>query len=230
MTDLHSLDNPIWTALTTCHASMARSNGVACRYPNDVSPLAGFRDPTPAAFADLRALVAPEEKVGLFTSEPLQVPSDWQIARALAIEQMICTEAAESALASLPALGPADVPEMLALAAATEPGPFLPETIRMGRYCGIRSSDGNLIAMAGERLKPDTFTEISAVCTDARFRGRGHARTLVSYLVSRVFAEGKIPFLHVKSENGAKLLYEKIGFRFRRTIHLTVIGPASRPD
>jgi ribosomal protein S18 acetylase RimI-like enzyme len=226
--DFGALDNPIWTALTTCHASMARTAGLARRYPNDVSPLAGLRDPGPAAFADLRTLVGPEEGVGLFTAEPLQVPGDWQVLRALAIEQMICNEAARPGTAPLQTLGPTDVPEMLALAAATEPGPFLPETIRMGNYYGIRSSERRLIAMAGERLKLDAFTEISAVCTDAKFRGYGHARALVDYLVSHVFGEGKIPFLHVKSENGAKLLYEKIGFRFRRTIHLTVISPGSR--
>jgi len=34
------------------------------------------------------------------------------------------------------------------------------------------------------------------------------------------------PFLHVKAENGAKILYQKLGFRVRRTIQLTVIAPA----
>ena len=38
---------------------------------------------------------------------------------------------------------------------------------------------------------------------------------------------GKVPFLHVKGENTAKSLYEKIGFRVRREIHLTVIGPGA---
>jgi predicted GNAT family acetyltransferase len=113
---------------------------------------------------------------------------------------------------------------MIALAAVTEPGPFLLQTIQMGRYFGIRSSDGRLIAMAGERLKLNGFTEISAVCTSPEFRGQGHARGLVEFLVAQTLAEGKVPFLHVKEENGAKLLYEKIGFRVRRAIQLTVIG------
>src|SRR5262245_23008055 len=112
---------------------------------------------------------------------------------------------------------------MLALTAATEPGPFLAETIQMGRYCGIRSNDGRLIAMAGERLKLEGFTEISAICTAPEFRGRGFARTLVAYLVDQTLNEGKMPFLHVKAENGAKILYQKLGFRVRRTIQLTVV-------
>ena len=47
---------------------------------------------------------------------------------------------------------------------------------------------------------------------------------MVEFLVVQTLAEGNIPFLHVKEENGAKLLYEKIGFRVRRTMQLTVIG------
>jgi predicted GNAT family acetyltransferase len=54
---------------------------------------------------------------------------------------------------------------MLKLSAATEPGPFLPQTIQMGSYFGIRASDGRLIAMAGERLQSTAFAEIRAVCT-----------------------------------------------------------------
>ncbi len=98
---------------------------------------------------------------------------------------------------------------MLAHAWVTEPGPFLPETIQMGRYFGIRSNDGRLIAMAGERLKLNGFTEISAVCTDPGFRGHGHAGALVACLVAQTLEEGRVPFLHVKAENGAKSLYKK---------------------
>jgi GNAT superfamily N-acetyltransferase len=225
MTDFGAIDNPIWFALTSAHQSLARSNGVARRYPSEVSAMAGLREPTREAFSDLRGLVGPEERVGLFTAKPLEVPGDWQIMWARPLEQMICTELAPSPIVPLLALQQADVPEMLALTAATEPGPFLPQTIRMGSYFGIRSSDGRLIAMAGQRLRLDAFTEVSAVCTDPEFRGNGHARALIVSLAAQTLGEGKIPFLHVKAENGAKALYEKIGFRLRRVIQLTVIAP-----
>ena len=122
-------------------------------------------------------------------------------------------------------LSTVDVPEMLALTAATAPGPFLPRTIGLGRYFGIRSDDGRLAAMAGERLQLSAFTEISAVCTDPNFRGLGYAKGLVSMLASKLFSEGKMPFLHVNPDNGAKVVYEKIGFRMRTRIRLTVISP-----
>ena len=227
MTTFDALDNPIWSSLTSIHASVARSNGSARRYASQVSPLAAVSKPTPTSFSDLAALVKSEEHVGLFTAEPLQVPDDWETIHFRPIEQMIFTELTwEPRFSPLVELGCNDVPEMLALTAATEPGPFLAETNQMGRYFGIRSDDGRLIAMAGERLKLDGLTEISAVCTAPEFRGRGFARTLVAYLVAQTLNEGKIPFLHVKAENGAKILYQKLGFRVRRTIQLTVVSPA----
>lgn len=226
MTTFDVLDNPVWAALTSSHANMARSHGSARRYASQVSPLAAVSKPTPTAFADLAALVQSEDRVGLVTAEPPQVPEDWVTLRSLSIEQMVCTELTGESRSSPLELGRNDVPEMLALTAATEPGPFQAETIQMGRYYGVRSDDGRLVAMAGERLKLDGFTEISAVCTAPEFRGRGFARTLVAYLVAQTLNEGKIPFLHVKAENGAKVLYQKLGFRVRRAIQLTVISPA----
>ena len=219
-----TLDNPIWSALTTGHASLALGSGLARRYPDDVSPLAGLREPTPEAFADLRALS--DLGAGLFTVEPVDVPEEWEVLRTRRIEQMTCHEPPASPPAhDLLTLGAADVPEMLALAAMTEPGPFLSETYRMGRYLGIRSGSGELAAMAGERLRIDGFTELSAVCTHPDFQGRGYARSLVTALASQSLAEGSVPFLHVKTENGAVVLYEKLGFTVRSGIQLTVIRP-----
>ena len=54
-----------------------------------------------------------------------------------------------------------DVPDMLDLIALAQPGPFLPRTIEMGQYLGLRQN-GQLVAMAGERLHSTGFCEISA--------------------------------------------------------------------
>jgi hypothetical protein len=222
---LESLDNPIWFALTTEHRLLARSHSLARRYLPDVSPLAALLHPSNIGFADLQRLVSPGEHVALFTASPLDVPAGWQVDRSRWIDQMIC-EALRSAappVAPLP-LRTTDVPEMLELTAATEPGPFLPQTIQLGNYFGIRASDGRLVAMAGERLRSTAFAEISAVCTHPEFRGRGYARDLTTFLAAQILAAGKTPFLHVKSENGAKMVHQKIVFRLRTAICLTVIS------
>jgi ribosomal protein S18 acetylase RimI-like enzyme len=219
------LDHPVWESLTTGHADLARTNGAARRYASLVSPLAAVLEPTPRAFADLAGLIAPAEHVGLVTAEPIEVPAGWQLFRSRPIEQMVCTQPTGETPPVPLELGPSDVPEMIALAAATEPGPFLAETIRMGRYYGIRSDDGRLMAMAGERLKLAEFREISAVCTHPDFRGRGLARGLVAFLIAQIVREGNVPILHVKGENNeAKRLYEKLGFHVRRAVQLTVIS------
>ena len=221
---LESLDNPIWFALSTEHRLLARSHGLARRYPPDVSPLAAFLHPTQDAFADLRRLVNRGEHVALFTASPVDVPGGWQIDRSRWIDQMICESSLDSPPLAPLRLGTTDIPEMLDLTAATEPGPFLPQTIQMGNYFGIRASDGRLVAMAGERLQSTAFAEISAVCTLPEFRGRGYARALVTFIAAQILAAGKTPFLHVKSENEAKVVYQKIGFRLRAAIWLTVIS------
>src|SRR5262245_2881168 len=144
---------------------------------------AALLHPTIDAFADLQRLVSPGEHVALFTASPLDVAGDWQVERSRWIDQMICEASlGPPPVAPLP-LGTTDVPEMLELTAATEPGPFLPQTIQMGSYFGIRASDGRLVAMAGERLQSTAFVEISAVCT----RSEEHTSELQSlrHLVCR---------------------------------------------
>lgn len=225
MTDFTALDHPIWSALTTAHRSLAVSRGLAARYPADVSPLAAVSEPTVEAFADLRALVGAGETVALFTSAVPDVPDDWVVLRSRLIDQMVCANVMESPGIDAVQMRQSDVADMLALTSVTEPGPFLPNTILMGRYIGVRSPDGRLMAMAGQRLSLDGFVEISAVCTDPDFRCRGLARALVVSLAQEIFNQGRIPFLHVKTENTARIVYEKVGFAIRRAIYLTVIAP-----
>jgi predicted GNAT family acetyltransferase len=112
---------------------------------------------------------------------------------------------------------------MLALVELTHPGPFAKRTPELGTYLGIREA-GQLVAMAGERLKPIEYTEISAVCTHPDYRGRGYASSLVSILTQRITERNEIPFLHVRTENvGAIRVYEKLGFKTRRIINITIV-------
>ncbi len=61
---------------------------------------------------------------------------------------------------------------MYALVQLVQPGYFMPETYRMGRYTGIRH-EGQLVAIAGERMRLNGLTELSAICTHPDFTGRG---------------------------------------------------------
>ena len=79
--------------------------------------------------------------------------------------------------------------------------------------------------MAGERLHPPGWTEISAVCTDSSCRGQGLGTRLVGAITAGIRARGEVPFLHVAGTNtGAIRLYETLGFVIRRATTFSVVS------
>jgi predicted GNAT family acetyltransferase len=120
-------------------------------------------------------------------------------------------------------LGEDDAPDMLALARLTEPGPFLARTHAMGGFVGIRRG-GRLLAMAGERLRPPGYVEVSGVCTHPDARGQGLARRLSAVVAARIQAHGEQPFLHAWQTNAAAIsLYESLGFRLRTRVQVAML-------
>jgi predicted GNAT family acetyltransferase len=118
-------------------------------------------------------------------------------------------------------LGPDDVGEVLALVELTRPGPFAERTMEMGRYWGHLDEHDRLLALAGERLHLDGYTEISAVCTHPDARGRGLASALTRQVALGILERGETPFLHVAVTNdAARLVYERLGFRLRRDLEV----------
>ncbi|MEU1511487.1 GNAT family N-acetyltransferase [Streptomyces sp. NPDC005811] len=216
VTPPHPLDNAVWAALTGPHAHLAERVGRAARYPADVYAFAALADPRdPAAWADLRTLAGDGATVWI---KPVAgVPDGWRVTGGGEGVQLVSTgefrtEPAPEAVR----LGPDDVPEILDLVARTRPGPFLRRTVTLGTYLGIREQ-GRLVALAGERLRIDGWTEISAVCTDPAHRGRGLATRLVRAVGHGARARGDIPFLHAAAGNTTAIrLYESLGFRLRR--------------
>jgi GNAT superfamily N-acetyltransferase len=109
-------------------------------------------------------------------------------------------------------LGDADLDAMVDLTSRVFPGYFRRRTPEMGRYVGI-VDDGRLAAMGGERLAMTGYCEVSAICTDPAFGGRGYAHAIVAHVVGRLLDEGVTPFLHVDMNNTrAQGVYRSIGF------------------
>ncbi|NEB14015.1 GNAT family N-acetyltransferase [Streptomyces coelicoflavus] len=215
------LDDPVGQSLGGRHAHLARRLGRAATYLAEVATFSSVSaDPAPEDWADLAGLLGPGAFADMFSC-PAVPPSSWEPVFSLEGRQMIWPgdgrpgrPSSESGT-DVVELGTDSVPEMLDLAARTEPGPFWRRTHELGTYLGVRV-DGTLVAMAGERLRPPGWTEISAVCTAPEARGRGHAARLVSALTERVVARGDRPFLHVAETNtGAITLYERLGFKTR---------------
>ncbi|MCD9874870.1 GNAT family N-acetyltransferase [Streptomyces guryensis] len=213
----HVLDNPALASLTGPHAHFAERRGRVLRYPEGVSPWLALPDePGPDDWADLAALAGPGAEVPL-AGYCGALPAGWEVTFHVDGVQLVDDGIAAAPDPEAVRLGAADVPEMLDLVERTRPGPFLPRTIELGTYLGIRRG-GALIAMAGERLHPPGWTEISAVCTDPAFRGEGLATRLILAVAHGIRARGETPFLHTGAGNtNAIRLYESLGFRLRRT-------------
>jgi ribosomal protein S18 acetylase RimI-like enzyme len=215
------LDNPARTALLGPHSHLAQRHGRVLRYPSDVSPFVGIPDdPDEHDWRELASALGPGEPAPI-PGVHAGLPEGWEVLIDIPGVQMVDARAPEAAVAPDPgavALSSVDVPEMLALVARTEPGPFLPRTIEMGDYLGIRRG-GKLVAMAGERLHPPGWTEISAVCTDPAYRGQGLASRLVCAVAAGIRRRGETPFLHAAASNVTAIrLYESLGFRLRRDV------------
>ncbi len=148
-------------------------------------------------------------------------PESWQIIIEVKGLQFIYKKAPgsfETSFDIIP-LQQKDVPEMIQLTALTKPGPFGLRTIDFGHYYGIFQND-ELVAMAGQRLHVDHYTEISAVCTHPDYLGRGYAAALIQQQVNLIHNQGHHPFLHVRADNERAIaLYHRLGFEISRPMN-----------
>jgi ribosomal protein S18 acetylase RimI-like enzyme len=221
----HPLDNPVFAALTGEQAEFAVRHGNAVRYRPDVAPFGALpAAPSPADWADAARVTAPGEVV-VFVALSAAPPAGWEAVGIGEGVQLVAGDLDAAPDAEAVPLGAADVPEMLELTRRAKPGPFLPGTVELGGYLGIRRA-GRLVAMAGERFRPPGYTEISAVCTDEAWRGHGFASRLTRAVAAAIVARGETPFLHAVGTNvNAIRLYKSLGFSHRRDMLFVAARP-----
>ena len=222
----HPLDRPIWSALTTRQAGLALGDARALRYAPEYEPFGAAADASPVCYAALKALDRFDDHLVVVEAEPVLPPgAEADFALQPAVVQMIWSAKSAPGEADFEfgELGDADAAEMFELAHLTKPGPYAVHTHGLGGFIGVRR-DGRLIAMAGERMKPDGFTEVSGVCTHPDHRGKGYAAGLMRTVIAGMLARGDTPFLHAYAANaGAIALYESLGFTFRREMRMLVL-------
>lgn len=213
-----------WFALTGPHRHLAESHGTAMRYRTSVGPMVAVPpEPDAGYWADLAGLVGAGPTF-LFGGV-VDLPESWIEQDRFPVLQMAGPDSFGHPHTDVTRLGPDDVPEMLDLVEQARPGPFERESILYGAYYGVRD-EGRLVAMAGERLTTEHWTEISAVCTAPTHRGRGLATHLMEVVAHGIRAAGRRPFLHTGRENPAAELYERLGFTHTpHAIAVQVVSP-----
>lgn len=224
---MHPLDRPVWSALTTRQAHLTTGNDLARRIDPEIGLFAASADRSAESLAALAALAPKDGVIGLVEIDRPPAPPGTVLVSSALCDQMLARD-----IRPRPAHFPIiplindDAPEMLALATLTKPGPYFARTYQLGGFVGAKI-DGRLVAMAGERMKPGGFTEVSGVCTHPDHRGHGYAATLMAHVATRILARGETPFLHAYSDNiGAIALYERMGFVLRRQMILTLLARA----
>ncbi|MFO1036519.1 MAG: GNAT family N-acetyltransferase [Geminicoccaceae bacterium] len=220
----HDLDRAVWSALTSTHAGIAEGGERARRYPVGVVPFAAARDDEPESLEALGDLVGAEEVAVLLQPDPIRLPAGLETVFEGEGVQMVAARPVEAVEdARIVPLGPADAVDMAALAELTKPGPFTLRALEIGRFWGVRE-EGQLVAMAGERLALRGYVEVSGVCSHPDHRGRGLARLLSAYVAGQIERRGDRPLLHAFAGNIAAIrLYESLGFELRTGVRMMAV-------
>ena len=221
------LDNILWHALSGPHAKYSVGTDSVRRYAPGFSPIIGFAD---MAQPDLAA-IKPFCKAGehfYCAGWTGVVPAGWRLEAESSMFRMLWAGGVSAddprGDAGLVPLSAGHAEAALALATLTNPGPFGLRTLELGEYLGC-FDDGQLVAMAGERMQADRFHEISGVCTHPDFQARGLAKRLTLTMIRRQVLRGETPFLHVMSANAAAHgMYQRMGFEDYLEVPVRVIA------
>lgn len=219
MDDRHQqLDNPVWYALSESHADYSISHPNIKFYKPDYCPFGAM-----ISQEDLSDPISQYSSICddfYIVGHKPHLPSPLDLKKQLVCLQMVIDrEIRFPVTEEIESLGAAHANELFELVNLVQPGYFKSKTQSLGNYFGI-FKDNMLVAVTGERMKMDAFTEVSAVVTHPEYTGRGYAKQLVAHTVNKILQEDKIPFLHVAETNvSAIALYEKLGFRRRRRMN-----------
>ncbi|MBF4506046.1 GNAT family N-acetyltransferase [Flavobacterium sp. JLP] len=209
------LDNPVWNALAETHSAFAIDYGNTKFYNPNYCTFGGFSE-LESTFDATRQYASLTESFFIVGEKP-SLPDSLKIEKELVCLQMIVYNKIEQPINNeIVKLTQKHNDDLVHLVNLVQPGYFKNKTASLGNYYGI-FKDNQLIAVTGERMKMNDFTEVSAIITHPDHTGKGYAKQLIAHCVNTIFDQNKIPFLHVVESNvGAIALYEKLGFITRR--------------
>ena len=214
---MDKLDNPAWHSLNETHRLFAIGNDEIKFYQPEVCPFGGINSKHPAITSFFKK--HPQlNSFFIIGDQPPETP-DLVMEKELICLQLICSAPVKIEFTeNIVSLKEPHKKQLIDLVNLVQPGYFKEGTLLMGDYYGIYKNK-QLVAAAGERMKMDGFTEISAVVTNPDFTGKGFAKQLVAQTANKNFDHNRVPYLHVAETNTTAVsLYEKLGFVIRRKI------------
>lgn len=221
----HLLYNPVYKALISRDQHLSLGAEKVRYFDEKVSPFAGIEEGYHKGFEELYELLPVDRVILYATPEHINQPKGWELLHKIEGLQFVFvqTNVIKKDLLKLVPLTEQHIEQMVELATLTKPGPFNSRTIDFGHYFGIFDQD-KLVAMAGQRLHPQQYTEISAVCTHPDHLGKGYAHALIQHQLQLILQQGHVPFLHVREDNTRAIeLYKRIGFQVSRGMNFYVM-------
>ena len=223
MIDTSVLDNPVWFSLLEQHQAHGIDYGNVKFYKTDYTPFGACINPddTASAIAQHAELIKDFFIVG---HQPKMPAGFKPPIRYVGLQMIIYNQIDFPITDTLTELNQTHYQDLINLIKLVYPEYFKPKTNTLGRYYGIYKN-GKLIAVSGERMQTNNFTEISAVITHPDYLGHGYAKQLVTHTANKIFEKYKIPFLHVDETNLEPInLYKKLGFVTRRKLEFWKIS------
>ena len=215
MRDFIKLDNPAWHSLNETHKDLTINFGKLKVYDPLHCPFGGY-DGSNTIADQIDQYSSIIDNFFIIGNKP-EFSENIILKNELVTLQMVLPSRIEISFSNeIIRLNDLYEDELFDLVNLVQPGYFKKKTIKLGDYHGI-FSNGELVAVTGERMKMNDLTEISAVVTHPNHIGKGYAKQLVAFAANRIFDQDKIPFLHVTETNTSAVgLYEKLGFKVRR--------------
>ena len=212
------LDSPVWYSLEETHQSFCLSYEGAKFYDPSYCPFGSFQSDEKSEFVtrEYSANCADFYVVG----DQTNCAEGLIINKNNVCHQMILKHSLQIMVGErIVELSRSDQKqELIDLVNLVQPGFIKDQTPSLGTYFGIYKNS-MLVAAAGERMKMNRFTEISAVVTHPLYTRKGYAKQLLKHLVDKILKENKVPYLHVSETNlNAVKLYYSLGFTSRRKI------------
>jgi GNAT superfamily N-acetyltransferase len=220
------LNNPIYNALTSLESPFNIGNSEVAYFPSTIAPFIGLPNWSATQQQKILDQTPPDRNWFVIYGQPITFTDAFKIIFSIPLYQLTCNTLSISkkyAETMLP-LGSQHIEEMIALTSLTKPGPFSQRTIEFGNYHGIFKDD-KLVAMGGERMHLNGYTEISAICTHPDFQGRGFGAQIVHFLSDQIIAKGQIPFLHARIDNVTALnVYKRMGYVTRAEMYFAIFA------